>query len=243
MFQRAGILAVASFAFVAMACASEAEVDEGELDSEVTQCRLPKRERKVDVTKRADLLANIKRVAVDENVPNAALLIAGIGAHETGLTQCWKDAKQFCQGPWSSTCNGPVLAGGADGPCSQTQGGLGIFQFDSGTHAATVRAYGDGILSESGNVRAATRLVLQKLQICPNGPPLARRSTPEAAAQWLDDVRIGTESYEQFLDAMARCYNGADSRTCRFKQVRASYDMAIRFLLEDAGERYWYSSR
>ena len=35
---------------------------------------------------------------------------------------------------------GPIIAGGADGPCADMQGGLGMFQFDAGTYQQTVDA-------------------------------------------------------------------------------------------------------
>jgi hypothetical protein len=220
-------------------CSSETEGDDedGSDDAEVRSCSIPKYERKVDFLVRRPILTMIQQVAKEEQMPNAALLVAGLGAHETGLIQCWKDARNYCQGPYSSTCGGPVLAGGNDGPCSSRQGGLGMFQFDNGTYDQTIQTYGKDLLTETGNVRAAVKLIVTKLRVCPVGP---KPATDEEARAWLDTVRVGAPAYGQYLDAMARCYNGAATNTCRFKLVRAAYDAATRYLLEDGGEAYWY---
>jgi hypothetical protein len=239
MLRRAGLFP-AALALLVSACSSAPEEDEeGTDEGEARTCRIPRYERKLDFARRENAIQAIKRSAVEEGVPNAALLVAGIGAHETGLTHCWKDARQFCQGPHSASCGGPVLAGSGDGPCANRQGGLGMFQFDSGTHDQTLRAYTKDILSETGNVRAGFRTILMKLRICTVGPGV---QTDWEARQWLESVRVGTPEYDQYLDAMARCYNGAPVNSCRFKQVRAAYDAATKYLLEDGGEAFWYSA-
>lgn len=243
MTDRIGILA--GFLLALAACSSDATMDEPTVgtpgsdiassEDEARACVLPKVERKVDVRAKAALLATIKRVAAEEGVKNA-LLIAGIGAHETRLTQCWKDARETCQGPTSTTCGGPVVAGAADGPCSARQGGLGIFQFDAGTYDETLRLYGKDILTEAGNVRAAVRLIVEKVRTCSNGPHTA---SAEATRAFLDAAKPGTPEYDVFLDTMAHCYNGAAERSCRFQQVRAGYKGQIELLRDDAGEAFW----
>src|SRR5262245_43596584 len=72
----------------------------------------------------------IRQAAAARGLRNGYLL-AGIANDETGLAQCWSEATWACQGPSSPDCGGgPVIAGAADGPCLQQQGGLGMFQFD-----------------------------------------------------------------------------------------------------------------
>ena len=75
--------------------------------------------------------------------PDNAALLAGIGEVETNFAHCWSEATWACQGPASASCGGgPVIAGASDGPCSAQQGGLGMFQFDSGTFSQTLATYG-----------------------------------------------------------------------------------------------------
>jgi hypothetical protein len=70
------------------------------------------------------------------------LVFAGVAHHETGLAQCWSEATWACKGPASSSCGGgPVIAGSGDGACSLQQGGLGMYQFDSGTYSQTLSQY------------------------------------------------------------------------------------------------------
>src|SRR5512140_3276176 len=97
---------------------------------------------------------------------NAALL-AGIAISETGLAHCYDEAPGFsCPGPASSSCAGSaVIAGGADGPCSAMQGGLGMFQFDAGTYDQTVAAYGPQILTIEGNSAQAVWFVIDKVEM------------------------------------------------------------------------------
>jgi len=73
----------------------------------------------------------IRDVGASRGMLNGVLL-AGIAQVETGLSHCWSEATWACQGPFSSYCGGPVIAGAGDGPCSDQQGGLGMFQFDTG---------------------------------------------------------------------------------------------------------------
>ena len=84
---------------------------------------------------------HIKSVSAGHGVTNA-LLFAGVPNHESGLVQCWKDATWACQGPHSSYCGGPVIAGSGDGPCSHKQGGLGMYQLDAGTYSLRASAPG-----------------------------------------------------------------------------------------------------
>src|SRR5687768_13547999 len=104
----------------------------------------------------------IRDAAATKGMTNAALL-AGIGEIETNFAHCWSEATWACKGPASSSCGGgPVIAGAADGPCSLEQGGLGMFQFDSGTFDQTIATYGPTIVTIQGNVDAVIPFLITR---------------------------------------------------------------------------------
>jgi hypothetical protein len=106
----------------------------------------------------------IRDSAAEMGVYNAALL-AGIAISETEFAHCWSEAMWACAGPASPSCDGgPVIAGAADGPCSDMQGGLGMFQFDAGTYDQTLATYGDSILTVEGNTAQAVAFVVERLR-------------------------------------------------------------------------------
>ena len=159
--------------------------------------------------------------------------------HETGLVQCWKDAQYHCQGPYSAYCGGPVLAGSGDGPCANKQGGLGMYQFDAGTHAQTLAAYGNGILDLGGNVDGGLNVIIQKIKVCPN---IAGVDTDAQAIAWLNTAVPGTPRFEEFLTAMAWCYNGCSPTACSLHQSRREkYRAGVKQLLDGLGHDYWYA--
>src|SRR5688572_23649100 len=92
-----------------------------------------------------------------------APLLAGIAESETNMAHCWSEATWACQGPNSPSCGGgPVIAGAADGPCSDQQGGLGMFQFDAGTYAQTIARDGEDVLLLEGNIAQGLEFVAQR---------------------------------------------------------------------------------
>ena len=196
---------------------------------------LEQRSDAFSVQERCDL---IKGAAGAHGVDNA-LLVAGIAKHESGMAQCWSEATWHCAGPYSDDCGGPVLAGSGDGPCSAQQGGLGMFQFDAGTWWQTIAAYGDGVLSVSGNAGAGADFIVGKVFSCPNTPSFPSHA---AAAAWINGALPGTADFETFLSAMAWCYNGcAPSYTsCNHWAVREAYRGGIQSLLDTFGWDYWY---
>ena len=113
-------------------------------------------------------------------------LLAGIAISETGLAHCHSEATYGCPGPASSSCGGgPIIAGGADGPCADMQGGLGMFQFDAGTYAQTVAAYGPDILTIEGNTAQAVWFVIDKVE-----QDIADVADWLAAAAWMNHVPL-----------------------------------------------------
>ena len=155
----------------------------------------------------------IRDSAAEMGLHNAALL-GGIAISETNLAHCWEEAQFACMGPASPSCNGgPIIAGAADGPCADMQGGLGMFQFDAGTYAQTVSTYTDAILTIEGNTAQAVAFVQSK----------AKLDIPEvtdwmSGMAWLDSIPLvaGEPLTEQWSHLMACRYIGccSTSATC-----------------------------
>ncbi len=199
-------------------------------------------------TIRAELSTTVKRSRCDVVKAAAAprgitnpVVYAGVANHETGMAQCWSEATWACQGPSSSDCGGPVIAGSGDGPCSQQQGGLGMFQFDSGTYSQTLASYGSGILSVSGNASKGIDTIIAKMKVCPNTSSFIN-SDADAIA-YLNRAKPGTTEFETFLTTMAWCYNGCSPSGCSaHAQRREDYRQGVTELLSLFGSSYWYSS-
>jgi len=181
-------------------------------------------------------LASIRDISAQMGLYNGALL-GGIAVSETGLCQCWSEATWACQGPASPSCdNGPVIAGAADGPCSDMQGGLGMFQFDAGTYAQTLAAYGDDVLTVEGNTALAVSFVETKVV-----QDIAGATDWMAAMGWMNDVplRAGDPVMEQWSHLLACRYNGCctTSATCT-SRANGYRDNAIDVYNEMGGD-FW----
>jgi len=149
----------------------------------------------------------IRDSARARGIVNTAYLLAGIAMDETGLAQCWSEATWACQGPSSPDCGGgPVIAGAADGPCSDQQGGLGMFQFDSGTYWDTLSTYGSDVLTVDGQVRHAIDYVVHMVKI---SDYTTNAETDAKALAWVNafDVHDGTLR-DQWISTVVRYYNG-----------------------------------
>jgi MYXO-CTERM domain-containing protein len=198
-------------------------------------------------TKRQGLTAAVKAqrytlirdTAAQMGVYNGALL-AGIAISETNLAHCQSEATYACQGPASSSCGGgPIIAGSADGPCAQMQGGLGMFQFDAGTYADTVNTYGPDILTIEGNSAQAVSFVIDKvIQDVPG------TSDWLGAAAWMNGVPLvaGDPVMEQWAALLACRYNGccSTSTTCTTR-AHGYRDNAITAYTDQGGE-FWHTS-
>jgi hypothetical protein len=181
----------------------------------------------------------IKAVSASKGITNA-LLIAGVANHETNLVHCYEDAPWHCAGPFASTCGGAVLAGSGDGPCRIQEGGLGMFQLDSGTYSQTIAEHGRRVVEIDGNIDIGADFILYKVEICSMTPLFASR---DEVIAWVNSAVPGTPMFETFMDAMASCYNGCSVAVCgralhdqRMNQYR---DAALR-LLDEMGRDYWY---
>jgi hypothetical protein len=165
----------------------------------------------VSAGKRARLVV-IRDIAAERGMSNAALL-AGIAESETNVAHCWSDATYACRGPDSPSCDGPIIAGSADGPCSEMEGGLGMFQFDAGTWTETRAMYGDAILTIEGNTAQAVSFVIAQVI-----REVAGVTDAAAAIEWMNQVPLvaGDPVMEQWASLLACRYNGccAASELC-----------------------------
>jgi MYXO-CTERM domain-containing protein len=174
----------------------------------------------------------IRDTAAAAGMTNAALL-AGIGEVETNFAHCWSEATWACQGPASSSCDGgPVIAGASDGACSLQQGGLGMFQFDSGTFSQTIATYGPDIVTMQGNVNAVIPFLVTRAIQSVDG------ITSEAdALAWMNSIEIrdGDAQYEEWLYFVAWRYNGCMGCTTQINKYRNGTNK----LRDEFGPDFW----
>ncbi len=174
---------------------------------------------------------HIRDAAADKGLTNGALL-AGIAQVETGLSHCWSEATWACQGPYSGSCGGPVIAGAADGPCSSQQGGLGMFQFDGGTYSQTLARDGQEILDLDGNIRHAVNFVAERVR-----QDISGVSSTADAINWLNSVPVqaGNAKFEQWISLVSCRYNGC----CGCSSQEAKYRNATLDLDGEFGAGFW----
>ncbi|HUS31538.1 MAG TPA: hypothetical protein VMZ53_23695 [Kofleriaceae bacterium] len=180
----------------------------------------------------------IRDSAAEMGLYNASLL-AGVAISETNLAHCQSEATFACMGPASPSCNGgPVIAGAADGPCSAMQGGLGMFQFDSGTYQDTINTYGDSILTIEGNTAQAVNFVeVRAIQ--------DKHATDWLSAMdWLNNVQMqtGTMTLEEWADFIVCRYNGCCTTSATCSSRRSGYrDNALK-AFDEMGAEFWDTS-
>jgi hypothetical protein len=184
-------------------------------------------------------LQTIRDIAAQGGLYNGALL-GGIAVSETQLAHCQSEATYACQGPASSSCGGgPIIAGSADGPCSEMQGGLGMFQFDAGTYAQTIAAYGPDVLTIEGNTALAVNFTVQKVIT-----DIAGVTDWRSATAWMTQVPLvaGDPVMEQWSHLLACRYNGccSTSTTCTTR-ANGYRDNAIDVYTE-MGADFWRTS-
>ncbi|MCW5809241.1 MAG: hypothetical protein KIT31_43205, partial [Deltaproteobacteria bacterium] len=181
---------------------------------------------------RRERAALIRDTAAAAGMTNAALL-AGIGEVETNLAHCWSEATWACKGPASPSCGGgPVIAGAADGPCADEQGGLGMFQFDAGTYAQTLATYGPDIVTLEGNAGAVIPFLVPRAIESVDG------ITDEAGAiAWMNSIAIadGDPPYEAWLYFVAWRYNGCKGCASQIEKYRRGTSK----LRDELGPDFW----
>lgn len=188
---------------------------------------------------RHDRLALIRDSAREVGVYNAAL-VGGIAISETNLAHCYDEVSFGCPGPASPSCNGgPVIAGGADGPCADMQGGLGMFQFDAGTYAQTIATYGESILTVEGNTAQVVAFLVERMKQSIPGVSDWMGAVDYINAIPLESGNAVTDGWGAFL---ACRYNGccSGSATCvtRGNKYR---DNGIA-LYTEMGAEFWHTA-
>jgi hypothetical protein len=178
----------------------------------------------------------IRDSAAQMGVYNGPLL-AGIAISETGLAHCNSEVTYGCPGPASPSCGGAaILAGGADGPCADQQGGLGMFQFDAGTYDQTVATYGPQILTIEGNAAQAVWFVIDKVeQDIPNAA-----SWLDAAA-WMNAVPLDASNatMNQWAQLLACRYNGCCAQSALCTSRANGYRDNALTAYGDMGADFW----
>jgi LGFP repeat len=170
-----------------------------------------------------------------------AYLLAGIANDETGLAMCWSEATWACQGPSSSECGGPVIAGSADGPCDDQQGGLGMFQFDAGTYTDTLGKYGNAVLTVAGQTSDAVDYAVWMVMV---SDFTTNAETDDKARAWLDDFDPGNATLvDQWISTVVEYYNGCQPGwSCwsdRYSTYLDGFHLAI---TEPGGLSFWGAS-
>ena len=160
----------------------------------------------LDRAQRVGRFSVIRAAATARGMTNAYLL-AGIAITETGLAHCWSEAQWACQGPNSPDCGGgPVIAGAADGPCYLREGGLGMFQFDAGTHAQTLNRYGNDVLTMDGQTGAAIDYVMNMVKV---SAYTTNAETDAKARAWINTFDVNNPVLrDQWIKTVLRYYNG-----------------------------------
>ncbi len=181
----------------------------------------------------------IRDAAAEMGLYNAPLL-AGIAISETSLAHCQSEATYACKGPASSSCGGgPIIAGAADGPCSDMQGGLGMFQFDAGTYAQTVAMYGDSILTIEGNTAQAVNFVVVRAVM-----DITQAQDWLTAVGWMNEIPMDASAAKmsEWADFIVCRYNGCCTTSSTCTTRRAGYrDNAIDAYSE-MGADFWNTS-
>lgn len=230
-FVVASALLAAAFAGISAGC----EVDDTlELESLGTiQAQLTKEQRMARY-------AGIKQAAVARGLKSTGYLLAGIAYAETGLAHCWSEATWACKGPNSPDCGGgPVIAGSADGPCSDQQGGLGMFQFDAGTYSQTLAAYGEKILTVVGNTDQAITFVTNMVK---NSMYISGIDTDAQALSWLTNYDYHNATLRDlWIKTVVRHYNGCKEGWSCWSPRYKSYNESLSAVISDTGLPYWES--
>ncbi len=195
-------------------------------------------EQELSAAVRRERATLIRDSAAEMGMYNAALL-GGIAISETNLAHCFSEASFGCPGPDSPSCGGPILAGGADGPCANMQGGLGMFQFDSGTYAQTLATYGASVLTVEGNTAQAVSFVETRL-----AQDIAGVDDWRSAMTYLNATPLvaGNPKTEEWARFLACRYNGccSTSATCT-SRANGYRDNGIA-IYREFGAEFWRTS-
>jgi uncharacterized protein with LGFP repeats len=171
-----------------------------------------------------------------------AYLLAGIANDETNLAMCWSEATWACKGPNSPDCGGgPVIAGSADGPCGNQQGGLGMFQFDAGTYTDTINRYGADVVTIDGQVGHVIDYVTNMVKI---SAYTTNAETDAKARAWLQNFDPNNATLrDQWIKSVVRYYNGCPPNAgCWNSRIQTYTDGYNRALAEPGDPNFWKGS-
>lgn len=212
------------------AAAGTGETDDGEESGE-------SRASSLTAAQRRDRAEHLRDVSASRGITQG-WLIAGIANAETQMSHCWKELQWACQGPASEDCGGgPVVAGAGDGPCSIKQGGLGMFQFDAGTHSQTLSKYGKDVLTVDGNIDHAIDYVVNMVK---NSKYVPGVTTDAQAIDWMNGVTVGSSDYDAWIKTVTHYYNGCVPGSCSVYSSRFDhYDDSTRAVRSEMGDAFW----
>jgi hypothetical protein len=186
---------------------------------------------------RRDRAGDIRDAAAARGMTRGWLL-AGIADAETTMSHCWSELTWACQGPTSPDCGGgPIVAGAADGPCSERQGGLGMFQFDAGTYDQTLAREGERILTVSGNTDAAVDFVIDMVI---RSEFVAGVSTASDAIAWMNGIsRTDDVALDAWASTVTRYYNGCPTTGSCWSERFARYRRIATSVHDEMGATFW----
>jgi len=223
-------IALGATVLLLSACGSDAAWRDGEPLRSV--------EAELSQAERMARYAQIRDAAATRGIDHTAYLLAGIAYAETNLAHCWSEATWACQGPNSADCGGgPVIAGAADGPCSDQQGGLGMFQFDAGTFTDTLNKYGADVLTVAGNTSHAIDYVINMVKI---SDYTTNAETNDKALAWINnfDINNGTLR-DQWIKTVTHYYNGCKPSYSCWSQRYAHYNESLQYVIDETGLPFW----
>jgi hypothetical protein len=212
----------------------------------VTACEVgaldtpPPRAPKLSTNAKVPRYAAMRDAAADRGMANAYLL-AGIANDETGLAMCWSEATWACQGPSSPDCGGgPVIAGAADGPCGDQQGGLGMFQFDAGTYADTIAKYGSDVLTVAGQTSHAIDYATWMVKV---SAYTTNAETDDKARAWIDAFDPGNPTLvDQWISTVVRYYNGCQPGWSCWSDRYGTYSDGFHLAIDEPGSLAFWSA-
>ncbi|HNS99121.1 MAG TPA: VCBS repeat-containing protein [Polyangiaceae bacterium] len=226
-----GVLTVTLAAAIAPGCAVGAPEEEEPIASVEAYLTLAERMARYE---------KIRDAAAARGITSTAYLLAGIAHAETGLAHCWSEATWACQGPYSPDCNGPVIAGAGDGPCSLQQGGLGMFQFDAGTFTDTLNKYGNDVLTIAGNTSHAINYVINMVKV---SAYTTNAETDAKALQWINNFDFGNGTLrDQWIKTVTRYYNGCQPGWFCWSDRYNHYNNSLQTVVNETGLDFWIAN-
>ncbi len=126
-----------------------------------------------------------------------------------------------------------MIAGAADGPCSDEQGGLGMFQFDAGTYADTIGRYGGDVLTVAGQTSHAIDYAVWMVKM---SAYTTDAETDDKARAWIDRFDPGDPVLvDQWISTVVRYYNGCQPGWSCWSARYRTYSDGFRLAIDEPG--------